>query len=354
MVFAQFKTFKGKILAGMFLIVLLAGTIAAYTIYVFYKKARLETIQDLAHNVHTNTYKSLSIGQNFLMFETINPQFFETKNSVFLTNQDKVNKEILEELDEIIRLNKNNDYVNSKNLSDLKKYVEEYRVLWADIVFAVSKKGFKDYGLEGEMRRYIHQIEDNKLIDNTQLLTLRRYEKDYMLRKDIHYLEKLQSYTQGLIAKINTNNQLNSSKKNEVIQLLTKYYTCFNSIAEYDKKIGFNNPYGLISRFRTNIELIEELTSSLSYEAAIVKLDGTAKLYWIYGAMLIVFLGISLLVSNLLANTIARPLVQLNKSVEDLIQKEITGRLPEVDSTDESERLMRNLNNLLNQVRGKS
>lgn len=350
----RLKTFKAKILAGMLLIVALSGTIAAYTIFVFYKKAKLETIQDLAHELHTNTYKSVSLGQNFLLFETINSRFFENKNSPFLKEQEKVNIEIIAQLDEIIKINGKNEYLSSKNLTDLKKYIDEYKMLWSEIVVSVIKKGFKDYGLEGEMRQYIHQIEDNQMIAKDELLTLRRYEKDYMLRKDLYYLQKLQSYTLELISTINSSKTLDGAKKNETIQLLTKYYTCFNSIAEYDKKIGFNNTKGLISRFRTNIELIEGLTSSISYEASTVKAAGTAQLYWIYGGVLLLFFIVSLLVANLLATTISRPLVAINKSVEELVQKEFPNKLPTAAIKDESEQLITNLKNLIVELKSRS
>lgn len=56
-------------------------------------------------------------------------------------------------------------------------------------------RGFRDYGLEGDLRNIIHQVEGNAVLNNdyrllSGMLMLRRHEKDYMLRRDTLYVEK--------------------------------------------------------------------------------------------------------------------------------------------------------------------
>ena len=44
---------------------------------------------------------------------------------------------------------------------DLQENVREYNQLFVDLTAAYRKRGFKDYGLEGEWRRAIHQVESD-------------------------------------------------------------------------------------------------------------------------------------------------------------------------------------------------
>lgn len=54
-----------------------------------------------------------------------------------------------------------------------------------------AQLGFKEYGLIGNMRRVIHGIENNYPKANALILTLRREEKDYLMRLDDHYSQSM-------------------------------------------------------------------------------------------------------------------------------------------------------------------
>ena len=62
-----------------------------------------------------------------------------------------------------------------------------------ELVEKLRYRGFKDYGLEGKMREAIHELQSIDSLNQISLLTLRRHEKDFMLRKDYYYLDSLKN-----------------------------------------------------------------------------------------------------------------------------------------------------------------
>ncbi len=72
-----------------------------------------------------------------------------------------------------------------KDLQSLNASIKEYRTTFTKIAAAYQKRGFKDYGDEGELRKAIRAVEESSYkLDMVKLLNLRRIEKDFFLRKD--------------------------------------------------------------------------------------------------------------------------------------------------------------------------
>ena len=55
----------------------------------------------------------------------------------------------------------------------------------------LAKIGFKEFGYIGKMRKVIHQVEEEFPQFDQQILSLRRHEKDYIMRNDENYAESL-------------------------------------------------------------------------------------------------------------------------------------------------------------------
>ncbi|WP_343634104.1 SpoIIE family protein phosphatase [Fluviicola sp.] len=55
----------------------------------------------------------------------------------------------------------------------------------------IAKIGFKEFGYIGKMREVIHEVEEKFPQFDQQILSLRRHEKDYIMRNDENYAESL-------------------------------------------------------------------------------------------------------------------------------------------------------------------
>lgn len=97
----------------------------------------------------------------------------------------------------------------------------------------LKKRGFKDFGLEGSLRNAIHKIEASTYTyDRALMLTLRRHEKDFFLRKDLKYRDEFNASAESFRA------ALQSVGNAELVTLLMDYQNEFNQVVEIEKEIG--------------------------------------------------------------------------------------------------------------------
>ena len=87
--------------------------------------------------------------------------------------------------------------ISAKELSAIKSSLEGYQQAFERLVSVSVEKGLdKDSGVYGKLRAATHALESsletvNDFESSTLLLTLRRHEKDFMLRNDEKYLGRL-------------------------------------------------------------------------------------------------------------------------------------------------------------------
>jgi len=127
-------------------------------------------------------------------------------------------------------------------IDSIKWFLDEDESIMKSLTEAIQLRGFKDFGIEGKMRGYAHQLEQMKQIDLDKVLLLRRWEKDYMLRNDTTYIQRFEKVLQSL------KNDYQYSK--EITEILDNYWVSFRTIVNLDKIIGKKVNEGLNSRLQ--------------------------------------------------------------------------------------------------------
>lgn len=116
---------------------------------------------------------------------------------------------------------------------------------------SVKERGFKDYGNEGRMRLKAHALESNGNLPYSILLQLRRHEKDYILRGETEYAEKLRRLADSTL-----NNFALSENDSS---LLVGYRTDFDVLVSSNDKLGIhdgNGMYGEVVRLQRRLAVI--------------------------------------------------------------------------------------------------
>lgn len=128
----------------------------------------------------------------------------------------------------------------------------------------IIERGFKNQGLEGEMRKAAHYLEKSPNSDKSLVLSLRKHEKDFFLRKDKTYLTKFDETAASL------ENQLSqvsdSSEKTLLINNLNLYKNIFGQIVSIEIRIGLDKNQGFVSKINNitnqSISRLETLRST--------------------------------------------------------------------------------------------
>lgn len=123
--------------------------------------------------------------------------------------------------------------------------ITEYETTFLATVAQIEKRGYVDSGIEGQFREKVHEIEtavDSNHLDNTllvDLLTMRRHEKDYLLRGDEKYIVKLHE-TVVQFKKDLSGVDLNPSEKEHLVTLADEYQALFDQLTQLDMQIAAN------------------------------------------------------------------------------------------------------------------
>ena len=252
-------------LIGMLLMVFIA--IGAFSYYSFNKIKRLNNIADTVQELGVSALELRRHEKDFLARDVKDSVFFETGKSKYESRFNLALENAIGQLETL----QNSTIIEKSNTRDQIIKVEElfinYGKIFSQITTNKKELGFKDWGLVGELRGSIHDVE--KLVKELNLdkaqvhmLTLRRREKDYLLRKDLSYQEKFAKDIDKFYTLINTL-YISTSNKETLTESLQNYHQSFNNLIALDVEIGLSESEGLMGELRREVHQIEPLLSKI-------------------------------------------------------------------------------------------
>ncbi|MEO1256969.1 MAG: hypothetical protein AAFY41_19090, partial [Bacteroidota bacterium] len=141
---------------------------------------------------------------------------------------------------------------------------EAYRNPFNRLAGLVQQKGFKDWGIEGELRASIHSVEDDETpYDRVYMLTLRRHEKDFFLRSDLKYVGKFDKGIEAFKSHIDRVVQ-NRAKREELKEKIGSYQYHFNRVVDISTRIGLTENEGFHGRVRAAVHVLSPYVDQLT------------------------------------------------------------------------------------------
>lgn len=352
-------TIRTKIVLGFLIVIIGSVALGGFGIYTINRilTVSLPAVKN-GNNLSVCILEMRRNEKNILMWETTNPEFFETGESEYLTAFDGEYGRLREYLEGILAYERIDGHPEAiRRIQEIGKYAEEYVRLFHETVDKILMKGFKDYGLVGDLRDAVHAVEDelekHEGIDDLMVLMLmnRRHEKDYLLRKDLGYRERLNNRVDEFKAALGES-ELSDDVKDLLRVYIEDYRNAFNRMVEADVEIGLTINDGLIGRYRTEAAkaepLIKEEIKSISEEITAYADD-------VFLIILIVTLGVvllSVLLALLIARGIMKPISASVAMLRDISEGEgdLTKKL-NVYGKNEMGKLATYFNSFIEQVR---
>ena len=206
------------------------------------------------------------------------------------------------------------DYDMESTLIAYRTKLNFHQGVFNKIVILVKQRGVKDFGLIGEMRKHIHFIEENhQYIKLSDVLLLRRHEKDFLLRNQPVYIDKLNQKAEEQLR------YLKSMKKDksEVYGRLYNYALVFNDLVAIIEKIGDFKKRGLKSEFELSVANINDFANYMAQNTMETEKKLLSKVnIYLVSLLIISFLG-SIAVSVIMARYRSRPIVQFTDVIKD-------------------------------------
>lgn len=212
---------------------------------------------------------------------------------------------------------------NRKLYDSLEYFLNRHNGHVKDLIAIYAERGFQDYGVEGNLRQAIHDVEDADFpYDRATMLMLRRHEKDFFLRKDLKYLTRFNSTISEFKLQIDTLTTDARAMKATVLDNIDEYQNQFNYIVKLEEKIGLSRDSGLTGALHVSYSAIEAnlqaLTAKIKDAKEQIVKNSMVLLLALLAGQLIVGLLLVLLYANMLTKSVKEiksALVSLSRGI---------------------------------------
>jgi signal transduction histidine kinase len=280
------------------------------------EEQRINTLED---SITQTFLYSLENSKNIIEFiqnDTRNPQFFETGKSNLI---DKINAnyfQIEQNLNQISQMELMQTMQLNSNFNLLKSAIYKRHSNYNSLKNLVFKRGYTESGYIGKMRKAIHNVENKFPQYQVAILSIRRNEKDYLLRLDSVYVGKLFDELDGLISKIKKGDNRFELKD------LYDYKSNFNKIIRINNLIGTNQNQGIFSLLIQNDNDIKSISTNLIRLLKNKKIEIESSLESIFYYISIIGIILSLLVAIYFSNKLSEPIIKLSKHTQRFISNQ--------------------------------
>ncbi|MBO2608909.1 MULTISPECIES: methyl-accepting chemotaxis protein [Shewanella] len=227
-----------------------------------------------------------------------------------------------------------------------------YRQLFAGVVKLQQEIGLDTKsGLYGELRSAVHNVESLVAEHNVPelmvlMLQLRRNEKDFMLLRDLSYLNKFDSnierFNEALSASL-----LDYSVRSNIEQLMSKYQQSFKSLVAKEQQLGLDESKGMMGQLREAIFATESSSTKLR-ELAIAKVENEQQNSFMLGLALFGLIALVLVISTVvIIRSIMGPVERITGIISRIEQQKDLSLRCDVGSNDELGMIGRHFNSMV-------
>lgn len=295
--------------------------------------------------------------QNFIQYDRKDVQFLETGSSQ--------NRSKLSALYDSLSMLNNKLFAREKftlltsadQLKTILTHLNRYKSAFNQLAEVYKKRGFYNHGLEVEMRKYIHELQEAPSAEEQVFAyKLRRNEKDFMLRSDEKYVEEFRknlSAFRELVANGNLKH-MTTEYRQSTLQKIESYKKLFLQLVAYEKELGLSENDGLKGQLKEHLSAVFPLLGMISAElnSRYEKLIRMAYVTLIAGLVVLLVIGVAL--GIFLSKIITRPLRELDEAINKAARGDYSGAdsLQHKDQSDEIGRLSANFSRLINTIKG--
>jgi PAS domain S-box-containing protein len=346
------KTLRYRLLAWFLAFVLLTvALILPANLFYHAREKKIDQVAQQINNLYIEFLKDTKAVNDFLTTEPLNAEFFIRGESPYLTYHQDAENKISKNLDDLVKLKSLESYGINDSLGKLSLDLSQYNALFDSLVYLVYKRGYQNFGLEGELYDYGELLENTYGPQKRLVYQLRKIENDYFFNNDISSVDSFKKLIPVINQTIAGNKHLSFAVKTDLEALLDSYAQAFLRLVELDKLTGIRKNIArkaLLNKKATQIEsnfsrLIEK--SIISQKALIRQLN----IYYIFSLILIIC--ISVIFSYISSKHIASRLEALTNYIS-VLSKNHPDQNHTIDlhnSVSEIRQIYREFKNLLSQ-----
>ncbi len=189
-------------------------------------------------------------------------------------------------------------------LDHFKINLNQYNVIFKEVVALKLAIGLTpETGLYGDLRAAVKKVETllsqhNEEALMVNMLQLRRSEKDFMLRRDIKYV---QAFDQGIISFLSQlqASSLTFDQKQEITADINNYQVNFSNLVNKEMQFGLTDNDGIMATLRDTIHQTDEDTIVLRQQT-LAEISAGKNQAFVIGLSIFLLITVALIISTLL------------------------------------------------------
>jgi serine phosphatase RsbU (regulator of sigma subunit) len=314
------KKLSHQLFASFLFFIFLIIILIILSVLYIKRKDKIEHIYYSIQEINTLVLEHNLIINNFFTYDTKSQQFFKTGHSSYLEQHEEKYQQISDKVKSLHEIEYPKSFEMQTSVNQIKKELDLYNKQIENIVALIIKRGFQDFGTEGEMRNYIHKLENLQHIDLSKVLMLRRHEKDYIIRNQKIYIEKLLRLAESFKEQIASSPEITESERDSALHYLDNYVENFKFMVTLDQKIGIKDNTALRKKITNQEVLVMGLFNELQQKTTGFKKTYFLKLKQYYSIVIIVLLSLSFFLNLFLSKRITYNLSLLSENISSFVQ----------------------------------
>ena len=345
----MFRTFRFRLLFWFLVFSSFSFVVGGLSVLYLQTRERIQQRTEAVEQSYVMLLKSVRNQQDFFSYDTKSEMYCKTGVSQYLKQYEQYRDSTITLLE--LAQDNRQEFLLS-NPEAMIPEVNRIDSLFMLLISKVKQRGFKDCNLEGEMRKDAHWLENLTEVSKADILTMRRHEKDYIIRNDMRYADELSELVDSVKVKVAFDEAIRKSKKDSILYFLDSYYIKFSQLVDLDQEIGIKDNLGLKGLIDKRIALLENRLGSAVQQAHLWAEDEFTRLTYIYGSIAILIVIAGLVSSALIANRLTGPLHELTEHITKFVSSEfeLQERYPPSKSKDEIGSLTNNFLHMKQEV----
>lgn len=305
-------------MSGFLFLTMLIIVLAIASVYILDRTQRITGIHAQINQLQVYTLNLIKTDNDFFDIGTAHESYFVSHQSPFLSRRDSLILHI-ERLFQYVKVNmQTENYEVQDNLVEIDSIFKVYNTHFSTLENLLFLKGFRDFGLEGKMRDHAHALEDSHLgLPMVTVLTLRRHEKDFLLRHDLKYVDDFNQLARLSLAQLSRDSVLYQKGMQE----LRSYQGLFNQLATINCQIGLNSLSGLRNDLNTLTQQLSNRYLTLADESFALSTQAVLNIRVFYVGMMIGAVFFTIFSGLWISKRLSAPIARLSKLIQKVMKQ---------------------------------
>jgi len=320
----MFRTFRHRLLFWFLVFISFSFVIIMLSITYLQKRETVLKRTEAIEKSYVMLLKSAKAQQDFFSHASRDPQFFKTGDNQYLD-------QYLTLLDStrsyLMQVDFEEESALVGGIEFIKSDIAEIDAVFLELIEQIQARGYKNFNLEGSMRKDAHWLEQIDEIATEDILFLRRYEKDYIMRNESVYVTELNELVTKLRQQTVSNRRISKTRKKTILYYLDGYRNKFIQLVKLDQRIGIRDNSGLKQKLDQKITICEEDFSNLVLFTEEWAKAEFKQLTIYFAVISFLLLIVSIWISALISRKITKPLTELMTRNFSFLKDEVISRL---------------------------